>query len=164
MELITPSFGLFFWMLLGFAILFFILAKFAWPVITKLISEREKYIEEQLLAAEKVRQDMSRLQAEHQKLLAEAKEERDMILADARKIRDKMYEDAKTKSMKEANTIIEEAKKAIHYEKLKAVTDIKNEIANMSIEIAEKLLRQELSDKAKSETLVTMWMKEFEMN
>jgi len=107
---------------------------------------------------------MSNLQAEHQKLLVEAKEERDMILADARKIRDKMYEDAKAKSMKEANAIIEEAKKAIHYEKLKAVTDIKNEIANMSIEIAEKLLRQELSDKGKHEMLVTTWMKEFEMN
>ena len=164
MELITPSFGLFFWMLIGFAILFFILKKFAWPVITKLISEREKYIEEQLTAAEKVRQDMGNLQAEHQKLLKEAKEERDMILADARKMRDKMYEDAKKKSATEANAIIEEAKQAIHYEKMKAVTDIKNEIANMSIEIAEKLLRQELSDKEKQEALVTGWMKEFEMN
>lgn len=164
MPIITPSFGLIFWMLVGFAILFFILAKFAWPVITRMISEREKYIEEQLTTAEKVRQEMSNLQAEHQKLLAAAKEERDMILADARKIRDKMYEDSKAKSMKEANAIIEEAKKAIHYEKLKAVTDIKNEIANMSIEIAEKLLRQELSDKEKHEKLVTTWIKEFEMN
>ena len=164
MELITPSFGLFFWMLFGFAILFFILKKFAWPVITKLISEREKYIEDQLLAAENVRQDMSRLQGEHQKLLEKAKEERDVILADAYKIRDKMYEETKAKSIKEANAIIEEARKAIHYEKLKAVTDIKNEIANMSIEIAEKVLRQELSDKQKQEELVVKWMKEFEMN
>ena len=164
MELITPSFGLFFWMLFGFAILFFILKKFAWPIITKLISEREKYIEDQLIAAENVRQDMSRLQGEHQKLLEKAKEERDMILSDARKIRDKMYEEAKARSMKEANTIIEEAKNAIHYEKLKAVTDIKNEIANMSIEIAEKVLRQELSDKAKHDELVEKWMQEVNLN
>ena len=164
MELITPSFGLFFWMLIGFAILFLILKIFAWPIIIKLISEREKHIEEQLTAAEMVRQDMGKLQAEHQKLLVKAKEERDLILSDARKIRDKMYEEAKKKSADEANVIIEEAKRTIHYEKMKAIIDIKNEIANMSIEIAEKLLRQELSDKEKHEALVTSWMKEFEMN
>ncbi len=164
MELIKPSFGLFFWMLIGFAILFFILKKYAWPMITKMIAEREKYIEEQLTAAEMVRQDMGRLQSEHQRLLVEAKEERDMILADARKIRDRMYEDAKKRSTDEANAIIEEAKKAIHFEKMKAVTDIKNEIANMSIEIAEKMLREELSDKEKHEQLITKWMKDFEMN
>jgi len=164
MDLITPSFGLIVWMLIGFGILFFILAKFAWPVITSSIEKREQFIQSQLDEAEHVRQEMSNLQAEHQKLLVEAKEERDMILADARKIRDKMYDDAKKKSASEANAIIEEAKKAIHYEKMKAMTDIKNEIANMSIEIAEKVLRQELSDKRKHEALVSTWMKEFEMN
>ena len=163
MELILPSFGLFFWMLVGFAILFLVLKKFAWPIITKLISEREKHIEDQLATAEKIRQEMSQLQSEHQKLLIEAKEERDMILADARKMRDMMYEEAKKKSATEANAIIEEAKKAIHYEKMKAMVDLKNEIANMSIEIAEKMLRQELSDKEKHEALVTQWMKEFEV-
>lgn len=164
MELITPSFGLFFWMLIGFGILFFILAKFAWPVITKMISQREKHIEEQLSAAEMVRQDMSRLQGEHQKLLAEAKEERDVILADARKLRDKMYEEAKEKANNEAMAIIEDAKKTIHFEKMKAITDIKNQIANMSIEIAEKVLRQELSDKKKHEDLVDKWIQDINMN
>lgn len=164
MELITPSFGLFFWMLVGFGILFFILAKYAWPVITKMISEREKHIEDQLSAAEMVRQDMSRLQGEHQKMLAEAKEERDAILADARKIREKMYEEAKLKADNEAQTIIGEAKKSIQFEKMKAITDIKNEIANMSIEIAERVLRQELSDKEKHEDIVNKWMQNINLN
>ena len=164
MELLTPTFGLLFWMLIGFGLLFFILSKFAWPVITKMIAEREKHIEEQLTAAEMVRQDMGRLQAEHQKLLEQAKEERDNILADARKLRDKLYDETKTKANHEANLIIEEAKKAIHFEKMKAMTDIKNEIANMSIEIAEKVLRQELSDKAKHDALVEKWMQEVNLN
>ena len=164
MELITPSFGLVFWMLIGFGILFFILKKFAWPVITGMIDKREKHIQEQLSAAEMVRQDMSRLQAEHQKLLIQAKEERDVILADARKLRDKLYEETKTKANEEANAIIEDAKKAIHFEKMKAVTDIKNEIANMSIEIAEKVLRQELSDKNKHEQIVEKWMHDVHLN
>ncbi len=164
MELINPSFGLVFWMLIGFGILFFILAKYAWPVIVGAIAKREKHIQDQLAAADMVRQDMNRLQAEHQKLLAQAKEERDAILDDARKLRDKMYEDAKAKANKEANALIEDAKKTIHFEKMKAVTDIKNEIANMSIEIAEKVLRQELSDKKKSEELVEKWMHEVHLN
>jgi len=164
MELITPSFGLLFWMLVGFGILFFILAKFAWPVITKMIAEREKHIQEQLSAADLVRQDMGRLQAEHKKLLVQAKEERDAILADARKLRDRLYEETKAKANEEANAIVDEAKKAIHFEKMKAVTDIKNEIANMSIEIAEKVLRQELTDKAKHEELVEKWMQDINLN
>ena len=164
MELITPSFGLIFWMLVGFGILFFILAKFAWPVIIKMISEREKHIQEQLSAADLVRQDMGRLQAEHKKLLVQAKEERDAILADARKLRDRLYEETKAKANEEANDIIDEAKKAIHFEKMKAVTDIKNEIANMSIEIAEKVLRQELTEKGKHEELVEKWMHDINLN
>ncbi|MDL2296388.1 F0F1 ATP synthase subunit B [Bacteroidales bacterium OttesenSCG-928-B11] len=164
MDLMTPSFGLTFWMLVGFGILFFLLKKFAWPMIVGMISKREEYIQEQLSAAEMVRQDMGRLQAEHHKLLAEAKEERDAILADARKVRDKMYDDAKTKASEESRKIIEEAKKAIHFEKMKAVTEIKNEIANMSIEIAQSVLQQELSDKKKSEELVEKLMQNIDLN
>ncbi|MDR3047224.1 MAG: F0F1 ATP synthase subunit B [Bacteroidales bacterium] len=163
MELITPSFGMFFWMLIGFGLLFFILAKFAWPFITKSIAEREKHIEEQLAAAESVRQDMRRLKAEHQELIEQAKEERDQILADARKMRDTLYADAKEKSNNEAQAIIEDAKKTIYFEKMKAVTEIKNEIANMSIEIAEKLIGQELSDKTKQEKLISDWIQELEV-
>lgn len=164
MELIRPSFGLVFWMLIGFGILFLILKKFAWPVIVGMLAKREEHIESQLAAAEMIRQDLNKLQGEHQKLLAQAKEERDSILADAKKIRDKMYEETKVKANEEAHAIIEEAKKAIHFEKMKAMTDIKNEIATMSIEIAEKVLREELSDKNKNEQLVSQWMKDIHLN
>ena len=91
MELITPSIGLLFWMLVGFGILFFILAKFAWPIVMKAINSREEKIESQLAEAERVRNDMKNLKSEHQALLVQAKEERDQILADARKIREKLY-------------------------------------------------------------------------
>lgn len=164
MALITPSFGLIFWMLLGFGLLFFILKKFAWPFITNTIAAREHRIESQLMEAEKVRQDMANLKSEHQVLLVQAKEERDQILADARKMRDKLYEEAKEKANNEAKAIVEEAKKAIHFEKMKAMTDIKNEIANMSIEIAEKILREELSDQNKQEALVSKWMDDIHLN
>lgn len=164
MNLITPSFGLLFWMLIGFGILFFILAKFAWPIIVKAINDREKKIAEQLSAADKAREEMRNLKSEHEALLAKAKEERDAILAEARKMSEKMYDEAKVKADDEAQHIIDEAKQAIHFEKMKAITDIKNEIAQMSIEIAEKVLAEELSDKSKQEELVSKWVKDININ
>jgi F-type H+-transporting ATPase subunit b len=164
MELITPDFGLIFWMLIGFGILFFLLAKFAWPVITKAIAERENYIQEQLDAAAKVKDEMKNLQSEHQLLLAEAKEERDKILADARKIVEKMNEDAKVLRDKEHEARMAETKVIIHNEKMRAITDIKNEIAQLSIDIAEKILRDELTSKERQEQIVHKWVDELNLN
>jgi len=164
MELITPDFGLIFWMLIGFGLLFFLLAKFAWPVITKSIAERENYIQEQLDAAAKVKDEMKNLQSEHQLLLAEAKEERDKILADARKIVEKMNEEAKALRDKEHEARMAETKVMIHNEKMKAITDIKNEIAQLSIDIAEKILRDELTSKERQEQIVHNWVDELNLN
>lgn len=164
MELITPDFGLIFWMLIGFGLLFFLLAKFAWPVITKSIAERENYIQEQLDAAARVKDEMKNLQSEHQLLLAEAKEERDKILADARKIVEKMNEDAKALRDKEHEARMAETKVMIHNEKMKAITDIKNEIAQLSIDIAEKILRDELTSKERQEQIVHNWVDELNLN
>jgi F-type H+-transporting ATPase subunit b len=164
MELITPDFGLIFWMLIGFGLLFFLLAKFAWPVITKSIAERENYIQEQLDAAAKVKDEMKNLQSEHQLLLAEAKEERDKILADARKIVEKMNEDAKALRDKEHEARMAETKVIIHNEKMRAITDIKNEIAQLSIDIAEKILRDELTSKERQEQIVHKWVDELNLN
>ncbi|MBO4645552.1 MAG: F0F1 ATP synthase subunit B [Bacteroidales bacterium] len=164
MDLITPGFGLLFWMLIGFGILYFILRKFAWPVIVKAINSREQRIEEQLNAAAKAREEMKALKSEHEALLQKAKEERDVILSEARKLSEKMYDDAKEKASREAQNLINEAKQTIHFEKMKALTDIKNEIAQMSIEIAEKILSEELSDKNKQEALVAKWMKDVSIN
>jgi F-type H+-transporting ATPase subunit b len=164
MELITPDFGLIFWMLIGFGLLFFLLAKFAWPVITKSIAERENYIQEQLDAAARVKDEMKNLQSEHQLLLAEAKEERDKILADARKIVEKMNEEAKALRDKEHEARMAETKVMIHNEKMKAITDIKNEIAQLSIDIAEKILRDELTSKERQEQIVHNWVDELNLN
>jgi len=164
MELIKPSFGLIFWMLIGFAILFFILAKFAWPIITKGIENRNKKIQDQLDEAEKVHQELAHIQADHEAMIAQAKTERDEILAEARKISDKMYEDSKEKATAEAQAIIEDAKQAIHFEKMKAITEVKNEIANFSIDIAQKVIAEELSDKDKQEKLVEKWVKDCNLN
>jgi len=164
MELITPSFGLIFWMLLGFGILFFILAKFAWPVITKMISERENFIQQQLAEAEHVREEMKNLKSEHHQLLIQAKEERDKILADARRLVEKMNDDAKLRCQKETDTMMVEARQSIENEKMKAITDIKNEIANLSIEVAEKILRNELQDASRQEEVIQQWVEELKLS
>ena len=163
MELIKPSFGLIFWMLIGFGILFFILYKFAWPVIIKMISERENFITQQLAKAELVREEMKNLQSEHQQLLIEAKDERDKILADARLMVTKMNDDAKIRCARETDTMLEEARNAIGNEKMRALTEIKNEIANLSIEVAEKILGEELKETQRQEELIKKWVGELEI-
>ncbi|HHT52608.1 MAG: F0F1 ATP synthase subunit B [Bacteroidales bacterium] len=164
MNLITPDFGLIFWMLIGFGILFFILAKFAWPIITKAISQREEYIQEQLDAADTVKKEMKNLKAEHHQLLQEAKEERDKILADARKMVEKMNEEARILRDKEHDARMAETKIAIQNEKMKALTDIKNEIALLSIDVAEKILSEELSTQTKQEEMISKWVNELNLN
>jgi F-type H+-transporting ATPase subunit b len=163
MDLITPSFGLLFWMIIGFGILFFILARYAWPVITRMISEREQFIQKQLTEAEQVRQEMKNLKSEHQQLLVEAKEERDKILLDARKMVDKMNDEAKQRRDKETDAMIAETREMIKNERMKALTEIKNEIANLSIEVAEKILREELKDASRQEEIIHKWVEEMNL-
>lgn len=164
MELIKPSFGLIFWMLIGFGILFFILAKFAWPVITKGIANRNQKIQDQLDEAERIHAELANINAKHEEMMAQAKTERDEIIAEARKISEKMYEDAKNKAEIESQALIADAKKTIHFEKMKAITDVKNEIANFSIDIAEKVISEELSDKNKQEKLIEKWISDCKLN
>ena len=164
MELIKPSFGLIFWMLIGFGIFFFILAKYAWPVITKGIASRNKKIQDQLDEAVRVHAELESLNLKHEQMLAQAKAERDDILNEARIISEKLKEDAKLKADAEAQSIIADAKQAIQMEKMKAITDLKNEIANFSINIAEKIMTEELSDKEKQEKLIEKWIKESNLN
>lgn len=164
MELIKPSFGLIFWMLIGFAILFFILAKFAWPIITKGIASRNQKIADQLAEAAKIHEEMQSLNKKHEEMLAQAKAERDDILAEARKVSAELYDKAKQKAAAESQAMIEDAKKAIYYEKMKAITDAKNNIANFSIDIAQKLLSRELADREKQEELVEKWLDDCHFN
>lgn len=164
MELIKPSFGLIFWMLLGFGILFFILAKFAWPVITKGIASRNKKIQDQLDEAERIHAELQSLNLKHEEMLAQAKAERDDILNEARVISQKIQEQAKQRADAEAQQIVADAKQTIQMEKMKAITDLKNEIANFSINIAEKIMTEELSDKQKQEKLIEKWVSEGNLN
>lgn len=164
MELIKPSFGLIFWMLIGFGILFFILAKFAWPIITNGIASRNQKIQDQLDEAARVHAELENMHLKHEEMLAEAKAERDAIVADARKLSEKLYEDAKQKAESEAQAIIDDAKKTIYFEKMKAITDVKNEIANFSIDIAQKVIEHELSDKDRQEKLIEEWVDNCNLN
>ena len=164
MELVQPGLGLIFWMTIAFAILIWILTKFAWKPIMKGLKEREDSIDQALHAADKAREEMKELQFSNEQLLKEAKEERDNILRDARHVKENIIEEARVKANEEANRIIENAKESIQYEKLAAIHEMKNQLADLSIEIAEKILRQELSDKDKHNQLIERLLKEIKEN
>lgn len=144
MELLNPGIGLIFWMTLAFSIVLFILKKFAWPSIIQSLKDREQHIEDALQAADRAHEEMKKLQIDNEALLKRAKEERDVIMADARKLRDKMLDETRLRANDEADRIVENAKVRIDNERKAAMTDIKNEIAKISIEIAEKILREKM--------------------
>lgn len=163
-PLISPGLGTFVWMLVAFGILVFILCKWGWPVILKSLKEREEAISESLNAAEKAKEEIKQLQAHNEDLLLEAKKERDDILRTARLTSESIIEESKQKAQAEADRIIANAQEAIQYEKLNAVHELKNEVANLSIEIAEKLMRQELSDRVKANELIERELEKTHLN
>ena len=157
MELITPDFGLLFWMTLAFGIVFFILAKFAFPVITGMLKKREEEINNALELAQRTHQEMEQLQAKNELLIAKAREEREKILSEARQIHDNFIEEAKIEANKEKERIIANAKESIEHERMAATTEIKNHIADISIKIAEKILEKKLdSDKEQLDYINTL--------
>ncbi|MCD6659313.1 MAG: F0F1 ATP synthase subunit B [Lentimicrobium sp.] len=164
MELVNPGIGLIFWMALSFGLLLFILGKFVWPPIMKALHEREKNIELALHEADKAREEMKQLMFTNEQMMLEAKEERDKLIGEARQIRESLIEEARAKAAEEASRMIENARERIHFEKLAAITELKNQIANLSIEIAEKVLKKELSDPAKQEEMVRESLKEINLN
>ena len=164
MELITPGIGLVFWTVLGFSILLFLLTKYAWKPVIKMLNERENTISEALDQAKIAREEMKSLQANNELLIIKAKEERDAILVEARQIREKLIDEAKIKANEESHRIIESAKESINFEKMRAITDLKNQVAQLSIEIAEKLLTNELSDKEKQNKMIEGMLDEVRCN
>jgi len=164
MELVSPGIGLIFWMTLSFLIVLFILKKFAWKPIMKSLHEREDTIDEALHAADRAREDMKKLKFDNEELLKQAKEERDEILKAARKVKDSIIEESKIKANEEANRIIESAKEAIENEKLAAITDLKNQLATLSIDIAEKLIKEELSTNIKQQDYIKKLVDEVHFN
>lgn len=164
MGLLTPAFGLLFWTLLAFLVVFFILRKYAWPAIIKGLSEREQGIAQALESAEKVKAEMAQLKNENEALLAKAREERAQLLKEARDTRDKIVNEAKEQAKVEANKIITDAQAAINQQKMAAITDLKNQVGNLVIEVSEKVLRRELSNKNEQEAYINTLAKEVKLN
>lgn len=154
MDLITPSVGLIFWTAVVFIILLVLLRSLAWKPILSAVKEREQSIQDALNAAKKAKEEMALLNAQNEKILKEARAERDGILKEAREMKENIINEAKNAATVEANKLIENAKAAIQNEKVSAMADIKNQVGQLSIEIAEKILTKELADKSAQEALV----------
>jgi len=164
MELVKPEFGLIFWMSISFLIVVFLMRKFAWGPILSSLKERETSIEEALNAAKKAKEDVANLKSENERILQEARNERDMILKEARETKDMIVNEARTKAQVEGDRMITIAREAITNEKLAAITELKNQVATLSIEIAEKVIRQQLSNDEKQKALVQEMLKDVKMN
>ena len=151
MDLVTPDIGLIFWTRVSFAILYFILAKFAWKPILGAVNEREKSIKDALSAAEMAKEEMASLKADNEKILNEAKIQRETLLKEAREIRSRIIADAESEATEKANKLIESAKTAIENEKSAAMKELNNTVVDLSLNIAEKLLSKELDNKEKQQ-------------
>ena len=154
MDLITPEIGLIFWTALTFIILLAVLRKFAWKPILGAVSTREDSIKEALEAAEAAKLEMQNLTADNERILQEARAERENLLKEARDIKNKMINDAKDEAKEAADKMISQAQAAIESEKKAAVAELKSQVANLSVDIAEKVVKGELSDKSKQLKLV----------
>ncbi|HBK71398.1 MAG TPA: F0F1 ATP synthase subunit B [Flavobacteriaceae bacterium] len=164
MDLITPGFGLVFWTAVTFLLLLVILKKFAWKPILGAVSEREDSIKNALLEADKARQEMENLKSDNEKILKEARTERDAMMKEARDIKNNIVEDAKEEAKAQANKLMEQAKVAIQNEKTAAIADIKTQVASLSIDIAEKVVKEELSSENKQLKLVEDMLKDIKLN
>jgi len=164
MELLLPKLGLLIWTLLAFLIVFFLLKKMAWPAIIKGLRDREQGIADSLATAEKVRAEMAQLKNENEALLALAREERAQLLKEARETKDRIISEAKEQAKVEANKIITESQLAINTQKMAAITDVKNQVGKLVIEVSEKVLRRELSNKESQETHIKGLVDEVKLN
>jgi F-type H+-transporting ATPase subunit b len=164
MDLVTPQIGLVFWTTLCFAILLFILGKYAWKPILAAVSEREQSIETALSRAEAVREEMARLTSENENLLKQARAERDSILSEATKVKNQIISDAKEAAQKEGSRQIELARIEINNQKAIAMADVKNQVASLSLDIAEKILRKQFEDQKKQDELVKELLKDVKLS
>jgi len=164
MELITPAIGLIFWTTLTFGILYFLLKKMAWKPILDAVSERETSITNALAEADKARQEMLNIKSDNDKVLKEARAERDALLKDAREIKESMITEAKEEAQAIADKSIEQTKQAIANEKAAAMIDIKNQMGELSVSIAEKVVKGELSDKDKQLKLIEQLLNDVTLN
>jgi F-type H+-transporting ATPase subunit b len=163
-SLTTPSIGTLFWSALIFGLFFIILTKFAWKPILNAVRARDEMIKGSLESAAKAREEMLKLQSDNEAILRKAREEREGILKEAREVRDKMISEAKGKASEEAEKLIEKARTGIESEKRKALSEIHEQVANLSVEIASKLLREQLKKTGEQEKLIDSYLKEVDFN
>src|SRR6185295_8356365 len=154
MQLLTPALGLIFWTALIFLVVLFLLKKYAWKPILEALDEREHTIDDALRTAERTPQEMANLKSEHEALLMQAKQERMNIIREANQIKEQIVTDARDKAKEEASRIMNENLREIDNRKMEAITDLKNQVGDMVLQISEKILRRELSDKPKQEDYI----------
>ena len=164
MELVTPDAGTIFWMLLMFIILLIILKKFAWKPILNALDKREKSIEDSLRSADRAREEMERLKADNEKVIAEARLERDSMLKETKRTSEKILSEAREKAKEEARLLIEATKDLIENEKTSAVDEIRKQVAALSVEIAEKILKEKLKDERKQKELIEKLLEDIKLN
>ena len=164
MDLVTPGIGLVFWTTVTFLLVVFLLIKFAWKPVLGMINERNKSIEDALQLAEKTKAEMKTLQADNERIVAEARKERDTLLKEAREMKEQMIAQAKVEASEEANKIMAAAKTSIESEKNQAMQELKNQVAALSFEIAEKVIGKELEDKKVSEQIISDSIKNLNFN
>ena len=164
MELLLPEFGLVIFQSIAFLLLMFLLAKFAWKPILAAIKEREKSIDEALSKAELAKQEMARLTSQNEELMKAARAERDLILKEAKTLKDNIVNEAKLSAQTEGAKLIEKAKIEIENQKKAALAELKNQVSTLSLDIAERVLRNQLQDKATQQDLVANLLKDVELN
>lgn len=164
MELIQPGLGLVFWMTVTFSLLLFILTKFAWKPILKALKEREQSIETALNSAENAKQEILKSQAENQRILDEARLERDKVLKEAQATASAIINEAKDKANTEGAKLLESARLSIQNEKAAALTEIKNLVGTLSVDIAEKMVKKELKDESSNQALIQQYLNEAKLN
>ena len=164
MSLLIPESGLFFWMLLAFGVVFFVLAKFGWPVITKMIDERAKYIDESIAKANDANEKLAKIQEESAAMLKQAQEKQSQILAEAMEMRKQIVEKAQAEATTAGQKILEEAKQQIQIEKEDAIRDIRRQVGELSVQVAEKVLRQSLATDKDQMAMIDRMLDELETN
>lgn len=164
MELLLPEFGLVIFQSIAFLLLMFLLAKFAWKPVLAAIKEREQSIDEALNKAELAKQEMTRLTAQNDELMKSARAERDLILKEAKTLKDNIINEAKHSAQTEGAKLIEKARIEIENQKKAALAELKNQVSTLSLDIAERVLRNQLQDKATQQDLVANLLKDVELN
>jgi F-type H+-transporting ATPase subunit b len=164
MRLVTPDIGTIFWMLLMFIIVLIILKKFAWQPILNALKNREHSIEEALRSADRAKSEMEKLQVDNEKIIAEARKERDKLLKETKKTGELMLNEAKNKASEESKKIIQSARVQIENEKNAAIADIRNQVAELSVDIAEKILQEKLKDDKAQQELMEKLLRDVKMN